>query len=163
MDERGAMTQPYQSFLASGIVAVGAAVAVTMGCNAAAAHSSGWRPLGDASLQIRFAPAWSMEKDVRFESEGYTVTEGRERLLRLYLGNNPDLKSIAHDAIQSRRLNGNDAREYYARGVLAAIVVTPRCGHDKYVWMTKLSKSPQFAIDVDAAMRSLRCGTAPRS
>ncbi len=156
------MRQRYRSLLVSCIVALSAVVGVSLNRPAAAGHSSGWQPLGDGSLQIRFAPVWTIAKDVRFESEWYTVNEGRKKLLLVYLGNNPDLNSRAHDATRSRSLNGNSAREYYSHGVLTDIVVTPRCGHDKYVWMTKLVRQPQLDAGVDAAMRSLRCGAAPK-
>ena len=131
-------------------------------CHAAAAHSSGWYALGDALLQIRFAPVWRVEKAVHFESEWYTVAAGREKLLLVYLGNNPDLASIAHDAVRRRSLNGNDAREYYSRGTLTDVLVTPRCGHEKYVWMKKLVKQSRFNPDIDAAMRSLRCSAVSK-
>ena len=94
------------------------------------------------------------------------MVHGRRRAgeaLLIYLGNNPDITSIARDSSRRRSLNGNDAREYYSRGTLTDVVVTPRCGHDKYVWMKKLVKRSQFNTDVDAAMRSLRCGLAPKS
>jgi hypothetical protein len=154
------MGQRYRSLLVSAIVASSAVVGL-LDRPAAAAHSSRWQLLGDGSLQIRFAPVWTMAKDVHFESEWYTLSAGRKKLLLVYLGNNPDLNSISHDAIRSHSLNGSGAREYYSHGVLTDIVVTPKCGHDKYVWMSKMARRPQ--ADVDAAMRSLRCGTTPRS
>ena len=95
--------------------------------------------LGDGSLEIRFASPWTTKKNVSFESETYTISRDGEELFYIYLGNNPAIDSIKHDHVKYGELNNNSVRRFFFHGFLTDIIVTPRCGHDKYVWLKRMS------------------------
>ena len=113
--------------------------------------------LGDGSLELRLEQDWSLAKRVWFESEEYTVFDRGKSLFSIYLGNNPDLASIEHDLLRDGQINGNAARRYYLEGLLTDVVVIPRCGHDKYVWLYRTSKTRNSYDQVNAAIASIRC------
>lgn len=119
-----------------------------------------WQHLGDGSLEMRLERGWSVTKRVSFESEAYIVSERGESLFDVYLGNNPDLASILHDRIRDGEINGNPARRYYVKGSLTDVIVMPRCGDDKYAWLTRTSETREANSKINAAISSLRCISA---
>jgi len=115
--------------------------------------------LGPGSLRIILASDWRFEKRISFESERYVVSDSRGTLFVIYLGNNPDLVQIAAGKIShSTRSNVGEVHEYIRGGSVSDIVIQPRCGRDRFVW---LSLYPSAVRDsrVASSMKSLRCSS----
>jgi hypothetical protein len=132
-------------------------VAVSANASEAIGTKFQWRRLGDGTVQMRVLRNWTFRKSVAFESETYTASEQREPLFLVYLGNNPAFHSIRHDRVRVGKLNGNAVRRYISKGVLTDVIITPRCGHDTYIWLTRATLHHEFDRAITAAFGTLRC------
>lgn len=141
---------------AASFLAFAAVIALQSGPSTASAAEDKLKTqcLGNCALQITVPSGWDFEKHVAFESESYVFKdEHGVRRFNLYLGNNPNLASL-RGAQHTANLSGNPATEYSSHGRTTDIVVRPRCGHDKYAWMTVEAYGSGGTA---SAMHSLRC------
>ena len=133
-----------------------------MGGYANQAHTTFQRLLiGDGALEMRLPQAWSLRKNVSFESETYTATAGEPRipLFLIYLGNNPAFDSIQHDRVTVGALHGNAARRYFSRDLVTDVVVMPKCGRDKYIWLKRISTRHESYAAIVSAFETMRCAS----
>ena len=116
-----------------------------------------WVGIGDGALRLLIGTDWRLAKAVSFESEIYTVENGRAQMFSVYLGNNPDLASIPRKRYSAFKRGGANVMEYSAGGKIVDIVLMPHCGHDRYAWAHRLSRSSEHEDLVARSMRSLGC------
>jgi hypothetical protein len=92
--------------------------------------------IGQGTFKMTIPASWRLELRSGFESETYTVSDRDESLFFIYRGNNPDVEEIGRDR-QARvtMLNSNYGTEFSTGNRLTDVVLTPRCGPDKYVWI----------------------------